>query len=75
MSAGNRNAYHYFDIDDRLDTILVRDCCRGLSMLRTVILGSCISVQGIFVRDLPDGRVQVRVGKKLYSGVPVKAAA
>ena len=44
-------------------------------MLRTIRLGSCVSVQGIFVRLLPDGRMQVRVGDQLFAGQPVEAKA
>ncbi len=44
-------------------------------MLRTIILGSCVSVQGIFVKCLPNGRIVVRVGKQYFEGRPVKAAA
>jgi hypothetical protein len=44
-------------------------------MLRTIVLGTCVSMQGIFVRKLPDGRIAVRVGKKIYEGKPVTAAA
>ncbi len=44
-------------------------------MLRTIILGSCVSVQGTFVRDLPDGRIAVRVGNTIYHGHPVAIAA
>lgn len=44
-------------------------------MLRTIILGSAISVQGTFIRALPDGRIAVRVGQAIFSGQPVKAAA
>jgi hypothetical protein len=40
-------------------------------MLRTIILGSCVSVQGIFVRNLPGGRILVRVGEKIFAGRPV----
>lgn len=40
-------------------------------MLRTIILGSCVSVQGIYVRTLPDGRVLVRVGSREFAGMPV----
>lgn len=40
-------------------------------MLRTIIMGSCVSVQGIFVNALSDGKITVRVGDKLYSGWPV----
>ena len=44
-------------------------------MLRTITLGSCVSVQGEFVRTLPDGRMQVRVGPRVYAGRPVAKAA
>lgn len=40
-------------------------------MLRTITLGSCISVQGIFVRSMPDGRIVVKVDDNTFSGVPV----
>ena len=42
-------------------------------MLRTITLGSCISVQGIFVKLLEDGRVTVQVDDKIYSGRPIEA--
>jgi len=41
------------------------------TMLRTILLGSCVFVQGIFVRSLSDGKIVIRVGDKLYQGVPV----
>ena len=40
-------------------------------MLRTITLGSCVSIQGTFVRAMPDGRVAVQVDNTMYSGVPV----
>ncbi len=43
-------------------------------MVRTITLGSCVSVQGIFVRDLPDGRVVVRVGEREFVGRPIISA-
>jgi hypothetical protein len=43
-------------------------------MLRTIQIGTCMSVQGLFVRNLEDGRVVVRVDDKLYTGVPVERA-
>ena len=42
-------------------------------MLKTILVGSYSSVQGIFERDLPDGRMVVRVGKKLFVGKSVIA--
>ncbi|WP_299563121.1 hypothetical protein [uncultured Sulfitobacter sp.] len=40
-------------------------------MLRTITLGSCVSVQGTFVEAMPDGRITVKVDSTTYSGVPV----
>ena len=40
-------------------------------MLRTITLGSCVSVQGIFVKDMPDGRIVVKVDDQTYAGIPV----
>jgi len=40
-------------------------------MLRTIALGSCVSVQGTFVRAMPDGRIAVRVDQTVYAGKPV----
>lgn len=44
-------------------------------MLKTVTMGSCVSVQGIFVRALTNGKVLVRVGKDLYEGTPIVGKA
>ncbi|MEQ6202892.1 hypothetical protein ABMC88_07535 [Sulfitobacter sp. HNIBRBA2951] len=40
-------------------------------MLRTITLGTCVSVQGTFVRAMPDGRIAVQVDNTVYSGVPI----
>lgn len=40
-------------------------------MLRTITLGTCVSVQGVFVKDLADGRVAVKVDDTVYAGTPV----
>lgn len=40
-------------------------------MLRTITIGSCVSVQGTFVGSMPDGRISVQVDNTVYSGVPV----
>ena len=40
-------------------------------MLRTITLGSCVSVQGIFVKTMADGRIAVKVDDTVYSGTPV----
>jgi hypothetical protein len=40
-------------------------------MLRTITLGSCVSVQGIVVGQRPDGRLAVRVDEQVFVGIPV----
>lgn len=44
-------------------------------MLRTVVLGSCVFVQGVFVRSLSNGKIAVRVGDQIFEGRPVAQAA
>lgn len=44
-------------------------------MLRTITVGSAISIQGTYVRALPDGRIVVRVDNSTYAGIPVTQAA
>ncbi len=41
-------------------------------MLRTIQVGTCMSVQGQLVRKLDDGRITIRVDSKLYTGTPVE---
>jgi hypothetical protein len=43
-------------------------------MLRTITIGSCVSVQGILVGQLSDGKVMVRVDEKTFVGLPVAPA-
>ncbi|MBZ4020920.1 hypothetical protein CKO11_00405 [Rhodobacter sp. TJ_12] len=40
-------------------------------MLRTIVVGSCVSVQGTFENQLENGKIVVRVGERLYAGKPV----
>ena len=40
-------------------------------MLRTIILGSCVSVQGVFVRMLDNGRIVIKVGDREFVGTAV----
>ena len=40
-------------------------------MLRTITLGSCVSVQGIVVGQQADGRLMVRVDERVFVGQPV----
>lgn len=42
-------------------------------MLRTITLGSCVSVQGLLVRSLDNGRIVIRVGERIYEGAPVQS--
>jgi hypothetical protein len=41
-------------------------------MLKTILMGSCVLVQGIFVKKLSDGMIAVRVGDQVFQGKPVK---
>lgn len=43
--------------------------------LKTIMLGSCVSVQGAFIRTLTNGKIVVRVGKNEFQGYPVGKAA
>lgn len=44
-------------------------------MIRTIILGTCVSVQGVFVRALQDGRIVIRTDSREFSGFPVSSTA
>lgn len=44
-------------------------------MLRTIVIGNYISVQGAFVGQLPDGKILVRVGEREFAGTPVPTVA
>lgn len=44
-------------------------------MLRTITLGSCVFVQGIFVRKLGNGRIVVSVDNREFIGLPVEKKA
>ncbi|WP_347265722.1 hypothetical protein [Paracoccus sp. (in: a-proteobacteria)] len=41
-------------------------------MIRTITIGSCILVQGLFEREQANGNVVVRVGNRTYEGKPVR---
>ena len=43
-------------------------------MLRTISIGSCVSVQGLFVGQLSDGKIMVKVDEKTFVGYPVNRA-
>ena len=44
-------------------------------MLRTITIGTCVSIQGLFVRSFPDGHIAVRVGSMIFKGTPVQETA
>ncbi len=44
-------------------------------MLKTIMIGRYLSIQGEFVRTTPTGLVVVRVGEKTYTGRPVQKRA
>ncbi|WP_407494084.1 hypothetical protein [Pseudooceanicola sp. MF1-13] len=44
-------------------------------MLKTITVGSCVSVQGTYVRTMEDGRIEVRVGNQIFRGLPVSNEA
>jgi hypothetical protein len=43
------------------------------AMLRTITVGDYVSVQGTFVQMLKNGLMQVRVGRRVFTGRPVGA--
>ncbi len=43
----------------------------GHTMLKTIMIGRYLSIQGEFVRTTANGLVVVRVGDKTYAGRPV----
>ncbi|WP_460272995.1 hypothetical protein [Celeribacter sp. ULVN23_4] len=43
-------------------------------MMRSITLGKYISVQGHYVGDADNGKIQVRVGDKTFVGTPVSYA-
>ncbi|MEM1101499.1 MAG: hypothetical protein AAGH73_08210 [Pseudomonadota bacterium] len=40
-------------------------------MIRTITVGTCVSIQGTFVRTLGNGQIEVRVDGQIYVGRPV----
>lgn len=41
------------------------------TVLTTVVIGTCVSIQGNFVKRLASGMVTVRVGEQVFTGRPV----
>jgi hypothetical protein len=44
-------------------------------MIRTIVLGSCVWVQGLFVGHAPGGLITVRVGDRTFTGRPAVTPA
>lgn len=44
-------------------------------MVKTITIGTCISVQGTFIKALKNGKVVVQVGQRLFEGEPVVSKA
>ena len=44
-------------------------------MIRTITMGTHVSVQGVYVRTLASGKIIVRVGERMFEGFPVAMAA
>lgn len=40
-------------------------------MLRTITVGNHVQIQGLFVRDVENGKVIVAVGSREFEGKPV----
>ena len=40
-------------------------------MLRTISIGSCVSIQGLLVGHMADGKIAVKVDEKTFVGYPV----
>ena len=41
-------------------------------MLRTISIGSCVSIQGLLVANLADGKIKISVGDQTFVGRPVE---
>ena len=54
--------------------VFSRASSRRSQMIRTIIIGSCVSIQGTLVRALPDGKLVVKVGSQVFTGTPANAA-
>ncbi|MEL6689840.1 MAG: hypothetical protein AAFP28_05930 [Pseudomonadota bacterium] len=44
-------------------------------MIRTITVGSTVSIQGTFVRNIGNGHIEVRVGQQTFTGPPVSKAS
>ena len=41
-------------------------------MLGTIAVGTCVSIQGLVIAHLADGKIVVRVDDKTFAGYPVQ---
>jgi hypothetical protein len=41
-------------------------------MFKTIVLGSCVYVQGLLIRTLEGGRVVISTGDRTFEGVPIR---
>ena len=42
-------------------------------MLKTISIGSCVSIQGLLVGDAADGLIKIKVDDKIYVSRPVES--
>ncbi len=40
-------------------------------MLRTITVGSCVSIQGLLLGQMADGKIMVKVDERTFVGYPV----
>ena len=40
-------------------------------MLRTITVGSCVSIQGLLVGQMADGKIMVKVDERTFVSYPV----
>jgi len=39
---------------------------------RTIIIGSCVAVQGLFVKSLENGKIAIKVGDRIFEGLAIE---
>jgi hypothetical protein len=39
---------------------------------RTIIIGSCVAVQGLFLKSLANGSIAIKVGNRVFEGTPIE---
>ena len=48
------------------------NCKDGKPVIKTIKIGTCVSVQGLFVASLSSGKIIVRVDNQDFIGYPVE---